>query len=275
MLMPSDPTVDELRKAFENAPYLSNKHESYFASYAKLLAPYRGKDITFVEVGIFSGGSLFMWREFLGPQARVIGVEFNPDAVRWREAGFEIFIGSQSDPEFWKSFFETVGSVDVLLDDGGHTYEQQISTVHHALPWVKDQGLIIVEDTHTSYFKAFGYPSAFTFIEWVKVLIDNINSRCEQVAVSTLPYSKIVHSVEIFESIVAFKVDKRICISSKSISNGRDSVDPEDFRFKDFETKIWWLPAGLRTTNFGRRLANSLAKRAHRRNLRRLKGFFD
>ena len=267
--------AQDLRGAFENAPYLSTKHESYFESYAKLLAPYRGKEITFVEVGIFSGGSLFMWRNYLGPKARIIGVEFNPDAVRWREAGFEIFIGSQSDPEFWKSFFKTVGSVDVLLDDGGHTYEQQISTVHHALPWVKDQGLIIVEDTHTSYFKAFGYPSAFTFIEWVKALIDNINSRCEQVAVSTLPYSKIVHSVEIFESIVAFKVDKRICISSKSISNGRDSVDPEDFRFKDFETKIWWLPAGLRATKFGRRLANSLAKRAHRRNLRRLKGFFE
>ena len=60
MLLPSDPTVDDLREAFHNAPYLSNKHESYFESYAKLLAPYRGKDITFVEVGVFSWGSHFL-----------------------------------------------------------------------------------------------------------------------------------------------------------------------------------------------------------------------
>jgi hypothetical protein len=53
-----------------------------------LFERYRGKSITFVEIGVFSGGSLFMWRDYFGPQARIIGVEFNPDAVRWREHGF-------------------------------------------------------------------------------------------------------------------------------------------------------------------------------------------
>ena len=86
------PAGQEVFQAFQRAPFLSNKHSSYFQTYGELFEKYRGKPITFVEIGVFSGGSLFMWRDYFGPQARIIGVEFNPDAIRWREHGFEIYI---------------------------------------------------------------------------------------------------------------------------------------------------------------------------------------
>ena len=38
---------------------------------------------------------------FVGADARIIGIDMNPAAVKWRQEGFEIFIGSQSDPNFW------------------------------------------------------------------------------------------------------------------------------------------------------------------------------
>lgn len=269
------PEGQDVYDAFRASPFLSNKHSSYFQTYGKLFEKYRGKPITFIEIGVFSGGSLFMWRDYFGPQARVIGVEFNPDAVRWREHGFEIHIGSQSDPAFWDEFFALVGDVDIVLDDGGHTYEQQISTVHYCLPHVKDGGLIAVEDTHTSYFKDFGYPSPYTFIEWVKVLLDNINSRFHSVKASQLVYKNSVHSVEAFESIVAFKIDRTACIPGHPVTNGGLSVHPQDYRFKDFEAKLWFLPQALGNSQFGRKLKNSLAKRASRSRLQRLKHFFD
>ncbi len=262
-------------KAFRDSPYLSNKHSSYFQTYGKLFEKYRGKAITFVEIGVFSGGSLFMWRDYFGPQARIIGVEFNPDAARWREHGFEIHIGSQSDPEFWQKFFETIGEVDIVLDDGGHTYEQQISTVHYCLPHINNGGIIAVEDTHTSYFKDFGYPSRYTFIEWVKVLIDNINSRFHSVTASKLTYKNSIHSIEAFESIIAFKVDRDVCIPGHSVTNGGQSVNPQDYRFKDFEAKLWFLPSALEKSRFGRKLKNSIAKRASKFRLQRLKKFFS
>lgn len=91
-----------------------------------------------------------MWRDFFGPQARIIGVEFNPDAKRWESDGFEIHIGDQSDVEFWKDFYNKTGPVDIILDDGGHSNEQQIVTVAQSASHINDGGVIIVEDTHNS-----------------------------------------------------------------------------------------------------------------------------
>ena len=114
--------------AFIDSPEPSFKHTTYFSAYDALLSKYRGKPITFVEIGVLNGGSLFMWREFFGPKARIIGVDLNPAAKKWEQDGFEIHIGDQSDPGFWKAFTAEIGEIDVFLDDGGHTYRQQIVT---------------------------------------------------------------------------------------------------------------------------------------------------
>ena len=143
-------------KAYIESPYRSTKHSTYFEVYDKLLLEYVGKEIVFVEIGILSGGSLFMWREFFGPKARIIGVDLNPAAKKWEDHGFEIYIGSQSDENFWVNFTRQVGPIDVVLDDGGHTYEQQIITTEMLLPMVRDHGILIVEDTHTYYMRGFG-----------------------------------------------------------------------------------------------------------------------
>ena len=50
----------ETYKSYIKSPYRSVKHSTYFETYDALLAPYRDKAITFVEIGIFDGGSLFM-----------------------------------------------------------------------------------------------------------------------------------------------------------------------------------------------------------------------
>ena len=143
-------------RSFKNSPYVSTKHTTYFDSYDYFFKNYRNKEITFVEIGILDGGSLFMWRDYFGSRARIIGVDLNPDAKKWEKEGFEIHIGSQSDRNFWEQFTEKVQEVDVVLDDGGHTYSQQIITTESLLPYMKDGGLIVVEDTHTSYLDGFG-----------------------------------------------------------------------------------------------------------------------
>jgi len=106
--------------SFLKSPYFSLKHGNYFPIYDELLLKFVGQPITFIEIGVLEGGSLFMWRDFFGKNARVIGIDMNPEAAKWREHGFEIFIGDQSSPKFWKELHEKVGSVNVVLDDGGH-----------------------------------------------------------------------------------------------------------------------------------------------------------
>lgn len=192
-------------QAFNNSPYRSIKHKSYFEVYDKLLEEYIGKDITFVEVGVLDGGSLFMWRDFFGDNARIIGIEINESAKVWRDHGFEIFIGSQSDPMFWQDFYKKIGSVDILLDDGGHTYQQQIITVESAFPNVNPGGKIIVEDTYTSYQKEYGYPSKSSFIKYAANLVDGINLRTPKIKTNKDP-NKLIYSLSFFESIVAINI---------------------------------------------------------------------
>ena len=42
--------------------------------------------------------------KFFGEKARIIGIDLNEKAKELEKYGFEIFIGDQSKPEFWKTF---------------------------------------------------------------------------------------------------------------------------------------------------------------------------
>lgn len=233
-------------KSFLKSPFKSIKHSTYFDSYDHLFNQYRNKEITFVEIGILGGGSLFMWRDYFGPKARIIGIDLNPDAKKWEENGFEIFIGSQSDTNFWNDFKAKVGGIDVVLDDGGHTYEQQIITTESLLDSVNDGGMLVVEDTHTSYMSGFG-PIKYSFIEYVKRRIDAVNYRFKE-----LPDDQAENrfwSIEILESIVAFKVNaKAVKLLSERKNNGGKNDLAADFRFADNEAikKIKILSRALR-----------------------------
>tara|TARA_Y100000768_G_scaffold90975_1_gene65556 strand:- start:5982 stop:6845 length:864 start_codon:yes stop_codon:yes gene_type:complete len=205
-------------KSFMRSPYRSIKHKSYFNVYDTLLEEYIGKEITFVEIGILDGGSLFMWRDFFGEQARIIGIEINESSKVWQDHGFEIYIGSQGDTEFWREFYNIVGDVDVVLDDGGHTYQQQIITVESALQHLKPEGKIIVEDTYTSYQKEYGSPSNYSFIKYAFNLVDGMNYRTP--VVNSKKTGSTIHNVSFFESIVSIKLEEEVDLSlGKGIAN--------------------------------------------------------
>jgi hypothetical protein len=235
----SDPRLEELDiyKAYKKSPYLSYKHSAYFQVYEELLSKYRGKNITFVEVGVLNGGSLFMWRDYFGPQARIIGLDFNPLAKRWEKDGFEIHIGSQSNPAFWTNFYQSVGMIDVLLDDGGHTNEQQIVTTYHSIPFIKDDGILIVEDVHASYLKDFGNPSRYSFINYAKLFVDGVNARFPGVDIKRSTFKDAVYSVSFYDSIVSFSIDRTKCFISSWTSNNGKSLEAEDYRHHDSKAR--------------------------------------
>lgn len=170
-----------------------------------------------------------MWREFFGPKARIIGVDLNPNAKKWEAHGFEIFIGSQSDEGFWNDFLKAIGEIDVVLDDGGHTYLQQIVSTEMLLPHIKDGGMLVVEDTHTSYMKRFG-PRRYSFANYVKNMFDKINYRFSEF--ETKKSETRVWSVQCFESIVAFHVNRK-ATNVKSVSTSNDGIDDSavDYRY--------------------------------------------
>lgn len=218
-------------KSYLNSPYRSIKHSTYFEIYDELFSRFCGKEITFVEIGVLGGGSLFMWRDFFGPKARIIGVDLNPNAKKWEEHGFEIFIGSQSDDVFWEEFKKQIGPIDVILDDGGHTYDQQIITTESLISNINDGGVLVVEDTHTSYMSGFG-PKKYSFVEYTKKMVDAINQRFGGFAENKV--DDRIWSIEIYESIVAFKVNRKASsLPSEITDNGGTDDHAMDFRHSD------------------------------------------
>lgn len=237
----------ESYKCYLNSKHNSLKHSTYFNVYDHLFLRFKNKKIIFVEIGVFSGGSLEMWRNFFGKNARIIGIDINPIAKKWEKNGFEIFIGNQSDPVFWKNFINKVGNIDILLDDGGHTFEQQVMTTETILPYINDGGLVVVEDTHTSYMNGFGIKK-YSFINYVKVLIDRINARFEDFNLRSV--EKRIWSVEIFESIVAFRINKLATeVISKTTSNNGITDEAKDLRYAD-NSKIEPLNKAFKSLKF-------------------------
>ena len=46
-----------------------------------------------------------MWRDWLGKDARIIGIDLDPNAKKLEKYGFEIFIGDQASTDFLGKFF--------------------------------------------------------------------------------------------------------------------------------------------------------------------------
>jgi len=88
-------------------------------------------------------------------------------------------IGNQGDPAFWKQFMlDFPEELDIFIDDGGHTMTQQTVTFESMFWGVRDGGIYLCEDLHTSYWEEFegGYLKNNSMIERFKSLVDTINA---------------------------------------------------------------------------------------------------
>ena len=227
--------MNKIFKSFKSSPKYSIKWNNYFNIYENLISKYKNKKITLVEIGVGDGGSLFMWRSFFGNKCRVIGIELNPEAKKLKKNGFEIYIGDQSDKKFWKKFYKKVGKIDLLIDDGGHTNIQQITTLVESFKNIRDGGMIIIEDTHTSFMKkkGFGNPSKYSLINFSSSIIENLHRRNPNLIKKMNDFSKKIHSIEYFDSIVVFKINSKECKKTKNLQNNillRKYFD--DYRYK-------------------------------------------
>ncbi len=173
-----------------------------------------------------------MWRDLFGQHARIIGVDLNPEALKWKEHGFEIYIGNQSDPRFWRDFYKEVGPIDLLIDDGGHTNRQQIVTAINALPNMNPGGIVIIEDTDTSFSKEFGNPSKFSFLNFSKNFVDSLY-KCNQDPKRNGKSGSNLESITFYDSMVVFEMKSQEYVQSTPVNNDGIRDSASDLRYDD------------------------------------------
>ena len=184
----------------------------YFDVYHRHFQRFRGRKMTIIEIGILNGGSLRMWQKYFGSQATVVGVDVNPECARLAAPGIEIVIGDQGDRSFLRELRDRYPLPAILLDDGGHTMNQQIATFEELYPSLDPEGIFVCEDTHTSYWPDFGggLRRDGTFIEMAKTLIDRINAQ--HVLDESFPvddFTVSTGSLHFYDSILVIERTKR------------------------------------------------------------------
>lgn len=191
-----------------NKGRLIHKWMHYFDIYHRHFEKFRGKPIVVVEFGVSQGGSLQMWRDYFGEQATIYGIDIDERCAELGGPGTHVLIGDQEDRDFLRTVGERTGPIDVLIEDGGHTMGQQLATFDVMYPLVKEDGVFLIEDLHTSYWDEYGggYRRPRTFMRRAKQLTDQLNawhSHDSRLVVDD--FTRTTRSMHFYDSIVVFE----------------------------------------------------------------------
>ena len=85
--------MNDLERYFNsNSGRLIHKWMHFFEVYDRHFSRFRGKEVVVVEIGVFHGGSLQMWKQYFGPGAVIHGVDINPRCKELEEEQVTIHI---------------------------------------------------------------------------------------------------------------------------------------------------------------------------------------
>lgn len=204
--------ANDLLNYFENnKKRLIFKWMHYFEIYERYFSKYRGTDVHILEIGVSNGGSLQMWKDYFGPKAKIFGVDVNPQCQQFEEEQVKIFIGDQADRKFLARLKKEMPRLDIVLDDGGHTMEQQINTFEVLYPHIVANGIYLCEDMHTSYWKRYGggLRDPKTFVEYSKNFVDALHAwHFEDKAKKDISeFTKTTYALHYYDSILV--IEKR------------------------------------------------------------------
>jgi len=151
-------------------------------------------DLKILEIGVKRGASLRMWQDYFY-KAKIYGMDINSNCAH--PTGTTIFIGDQSKKEDLQAFKKKHGlGFDFIVDDGGHSTRQQITSFKCLWEAVEPRGLYVIEDLVTQYAKHkltkpehLDIPN-ITTMDFLYGLIDNINNEGVATDIDRMEFTK-------------------------------------------------------------------------------------
>jgi cephalosporin hydroxylase len=134
----------------------------------------RQEPIKLLEIGVNKGGSILMWKEYFD-KGKIFGIDITPiSSDRISKDKATIILGNQEDREFLNKVGKEHGPFDFIVDDGGHTMNQQKVSLEVLWEYVNPKGVYVTEDIDTSYIEKYGGGTKDSFVEYVKNKIEVI-----------------------------------------------------------------------------------------------------
>jgi hypothetical protein len=128
----------------------AGKGRAYLDTYAANFESFRDKPVRLLEIGVRTGGSLRMWRDYF-PDGLIYGIDIrNPIPAENRLKAFRI---NQTDVPALTQMAGEVGPFDIIIDDASHVADKTAASFrclffHH----LRDGGIYAIEDWGTGYW---------------------------------------------------------------------------------------------------------------------------
>jgi len=126
----------------------SSTGHGYLDAYEKYFEPLKDKKLNVLEIGVFNGASVKMWSDYF-INSQIFGIDY-VDKSKYDAEKIKTIIADQANREQLTKVFQDLPEMDIIIDDGGHTMEQQQVSLGVLFPYLKDGGIYVIEDLGSS-----------------------------------------------------------------------------------------------------------------------------
>ncbi len=172
----------------------STKH-NYLDKYEMFLKLLKGKRICLLEIGVFNGESLQMWKRYFD-NSTIVGIDIDEECKKYENDGIVVEIQDMSVVDN----IDDIGkkySPDIIIEDASHLWSHQIKSLITLLPHMKSGGIYIMEDIGTSfgkYRKSLYADATVSGYEFMRALSDMVSGG--EIITNTDFPDELYHEVE-------------------------------------------------------------------------------
>ena len=143
------PTLDAI--GLKQGTDKASVHHNFLVFYERFFHELRAQtDLKLLEIGVYEGASVRTWESYFS-HATIVGVDINLDAKQHASDRVIIEHADQSNIASLTKLALDHGPFDILIDDGSHQWDHQITSLRTLYPFLKPGGYYIMEDIDTSY----------------------------------------------------------------------------------------------------------------------------
>ena len=122
---------------------------NYIPTYEALFSTMKNKYINLLEIGIYQGGSLKLWRDYF-TKANIIGIDIvYTEIARTTLANTNVSVflsdSTDSNSNVLTSKIKDI-EFDIIIDDGCYSFDSQYKTLQNYWGKLKTGGIYIIED---------------------------------------------------------------------------------------------------------------------------------
>jgi hypothetical protein len=183
------------------------KWKHYFEVYDRHFSKFRNRPVNVLEIGIYSGGSLGMWKSYFGADCTVYGVDIEESCRAYEAQGVRVFIGDQADRNFWRRFKQNAPKIDIVIDDGGHLPLQQLTSFEELFSHLSPGGVYLCEDIHGRGQRFSAYVSGLSSQLHASPQEEDVANNERRLSVKASPFQSAVDSIHVYPFIAI--IEKR------------------------------------------------------------------